>query len=143
MTKKARKSSVAGVSAPARKTTSQTPTPLIEETPIDAAISAVVDVADEISTKPAVKSIKKKELLEKICARAECKPKDARPILEALLEVLGETLDEGYSVPLAPLGKLVVTREKHDDNGHVLFCKIRRTKKSLDDDIAPIAEAAE
>jgi DNA-binding protein HU-alpha len=70
--------------------------------------------------------MKKKDLIEKIVKRSGVKKKDVKPVVEAMLAVLGEALTEGRELVLQPMGRLKVTRVKDTGNGRVLICRLRQ-----------------
>lgn len=94
-------------------------------------------------------ALRKKALLDAVVMRSGIKRKYAKPAIEAVLAVLGETLAEGREVNLPDLGKIKVTRTKKMSNGQVLFSRIRQPVKAAPDngpegdDKDPLAEAAE
>ncbi|WP_010140718.1 HU family DNA-binding protein [Oceanicola sp. S124] len=77
--------------------------------------------------------LKKKELVESVVARSGVKKKDAKPVVEAMLTVLGEALGEGRELSLHPLGKLRVTRTKDLPNGKLLVTRIRQSGPALEE----------
>lgn len=70
--------------------------------------------------------MKKKDLIDKVVKRAGVKKKDAKPVVEAMLAVLGEALTEGRELVLQPMGRIKVTRVKDTGNGRVLICRLRQ-----------------
>ncbi len=73
--------------------------------------------------------MRKPDLIEKVVIRSGVKKKDAKPVVEAMLAVLGEALAEGQEMRLPPLGKLKVNRIKDLENGTAYIVKIRQPKK--------------
>lgn len=73
--------------------------------------------------------LKVKELLERVCARAGTRRKEAKDIVEATLAVLGEALANGEALNLTGLGKARVSRQKDTRGGELLVVKIRRGDK--------------
>lgn len=106
--------------------------------------TVVVQESVPTSTQP---ELKKVELIDMVVERAGVKKRDAKPAIEAALEILGAALAEGREVNMQPLGKIRVNRMKHLSSARVMTCKVRQTikddaaEKPLDDD--PVAEAAE
>jgi DNA-binding protein HU-alpha len=85
-------------------------------------------------------SLRKRELLDKIVKRSGVKKKAAKPVLEALLAELGETLAAGRELVLPPLGRIRINREKSLANGRVMILKVRQ--KDAPETPAPeVAEA--
>lgn len=88
-------------------------------------------------------ALRKKELVEKVVARAGIKKRDAKPVIEAMLAELGETLAAGRSLVLPPLGRLKVNREKKLANGRVLVVKLRQTDPPLKAVLDPVDGGAQ
>lgn len=70
--------------------------------------------------------MKKRDLLEKVVKRSGIKKKDAKPVVEAMLAVMGEALAEGRELNLPPFGKLKTNRIKDTGNARILNCKLRQ-----------------
>jgi DNA-binding protein HU-alpha len=70
--------------------------------------------------------MKTKDLIDKVVKRAGVKKKDVKPVVEAMLAVLGEALGEGRELVLQPLGRIKVTRVKETGNGRVMICRVRQ-----------------
>ncbi|WP_299783511.1 HU family DNA-binding protein [uncultured Roseobacter sp.] len=87
-------------------------------------------------------ALRKKELVEKVVARTGVKKRDAKPVVEALLAELGETLAEGRSLVLPPLGRVRINREKKLSNGRVIVAKIRQTNPPLKAALEPSSDGA-
>lgn len=78
--------------------------------------------------------MRKKELVDAVVARSGIKQRDAKPVIEAVLAELGETLARGREMSLPPLGRVKINREKQIDNGRVIVVKLRQKdnmKRSL------------
>ena len=79
--------------------------------------------------------------------RSGVKKKDAKPVVEAMLAVLGEALADNRELNIQPLGKVKVRRAKQMPNGRVLVTKIRQSMamegSSDPDDTSDLPEAAE
>jgi nucleoid DNA-binding protein len=71
--------------------------------------------------------MKKKELIDLVVERSGIKKKDAKPTVEAVLAVLGETIAAGRELNLQPLGKLRINRVEDKSNGRVIICKLRQS----------------
>jgi len=76
--------------------------------------------------------LRKKELIERVVARSGIKKKDAKPVIEAMLAVLGEALASGEDLNLQPLGKVMVKRVKEHTNAKVMVTRIRQ-RNAVDD----------
>lgn len=72
--------------------------------------------------------MKKQELIEKVVLRSGVRKKDAKPVVEAMLGVLGETLADGRGLNLQPLGKLKLNRTKETPKARVIIAKLRQRK---------------
>jgi hypothetical protein len=78
--------------------------------------------------KAPVEMLKTKDLLDRVTADSAVKRKDAKPVLDALLKVIGEALAEGKALNLPPLGKVSVSRTKENAKGDVVMLKLKRAK---------------
>lgn len=90
--------------------------------------------------------LKKQELIAKVVERCDVKKKDAKPIIEDVLAVLGEALAEGRELNLQPFGKLMHKRNKDGPNARIIVAKIRQAKPGKKRDEAtkePVAEPPE
>ena len=101
---------------------------------VNAAVKAVVEAptADPVVSEgpQLVESgpmMRKKELIDLVVERSGVKKKDAKPVIEATLAILGEGLAEHRELNLLPLGKIKVRREKVMPNGRVMVTKIRQS----------------
>ena len=72
---------------------------------------------------------------------ASTKKKDAKPVIEAMLAELGETLAAGRNLSLEPFGKAKVVREKEIQNGRMLVLRLRQKDRVTA--TLPTATAAE
>ncbi|ARE85169.1 integration host factor subunit alpha [Roseovarius mucosus] len=72
--------------------------------------------------------LKKQELIDKVLAKGDIKKKNAKPVVEAVLEVLGEVLAEGREINLPPLGKIKINRVRDMANARIIIAKIRQAK---------------
>ncbi|SEL73940.1 DNA-binding protein HU-alpha [Roseivivax marinus] len=94
------------------------------ETAIDAAVAATLDPS---RLPPAHQpDMKKRDLVEEVVARSGVRKRDAKPAVEALLAILGETLASGRDLNLPPLGKVKLTNARDTTNAEVLTARIRR-----------------
>jgi len=97
----------------------------------------------ETGEAPSGPDLKKQELLQKVVTRSGIKKKDAKPVVEAMLEVLGEALADGRELNLQPFGKLKHNRTKETPTARIIVAKIRQSKKSGDTAKDTVAAAAE
>jgi len=111
-----------------------------EPTSPSAAVSATMS-STATSAKPAQRDdedlMRKPDLIEKVVARSGIKKKDAKPVVEAMLAVLAETLAEGREMRLPPLGKVIINRTKELDNGTAYIVKIRHSNKAGVSSVTP------
>ena len=105
----------------AKKTTAKTQD---VETSKSAATPVVVDSPELVVSGP---MMRKKELVDLVVERSGIKKKDAKPVVEAMLAVLGEAITDSRELNLHPLGKLKVRRAKQLPNGRVMMAKIRQS----------------
>ncbi|MEB8386190.1 HU family DNA-binding protein [Rhodobacteraceae bacterium KMM 6894] len=72
--------------------------------------------------------LKKQELIAMVVERSDVAKKHAKPVIEAMLQVLGEALAEGRELNLQPLGKVKQNRVKDTPRARVIVAKIRQQK---------------
>ena len=114
----------------------------------DAVLPNVVMVSEPVL---AESDLKKRELIDLVVERSGVRKKDAKPVVEAMLAVLGEALSEGREMNLQPLGKLRINRVEEKGNGRVIVCKLRQSTAVTqaagpdpeNDPDDPLADAAE
>jgi len=158
MVTRSTKSTTKAKSTPSTSTSS---TPIVEETPdvSDAFVSDAdtitgAEIADLTSdvirvSEPAIAEpdLKKSELVDAVVARSGIKKKDAKPVVEAMMAVLGDAIASGREFNLQPMGKLRINRVEDKNNGRVIICRIRQANvNEVVNDIGPetpLAEAAE
>lgn len=85
---------------------------------------------------------RRKDLMTLVAARTGLRPNQARDVVDAVLDEIGEALVRGDALKIPPLGVVKVNRHKEREDADVMFCKVRRNKKT-DDQKAPLAPAAE
>lgn len=76
-------------------------------------------------------ALSKKELIDQAVQRSGIKKKDAKPVVEALLAILGEAVAEGRDLNLKPFGKLRINRSDVRSNGTVHVCRLRQPLNSF------------
>jgi nucleoid DNA-binding protein len=81
-----------------------------------------------MTTSPVSKdpALTKRELIDAAVLRSGVKKKDAKPVVEALLAILGETVASGRDLNLKPFGKLHLNRSEKRSNGTVHKCRLRQ-----------------
>ena len=87
-------------------------------------------------------ALKKSELIAIVTERSGVKKKDAKPVVEAMLAVLGQALSDGRELNLQPFGKAKVNRQKDVQGGKVIIAKIRQSDR-VQEPKDPLAKAAE
>ena len=100
---------------------------------------AVVQTPDA----PGIPELRKKELIDRVVAASGMKKRDVKPVVEAMLSVLGDALSKGEALNLQPFGKAKVTRQKPLDNGEVITTRLRRNHARSAPVSTPLAEPAE
>lgn len=111
-----------------------------QKTTPEAALPKVVTVSSPVVNEP---ELKKKELIGLVVARSGIKKKDAKPVVEAVLAILGETISDGRELNLQPLGKLRINRVQEKPNGRVIICKLRQSMSVKTSPTDPISQTAE
>ncbi len=135
----------AGVKAPSRSKNPKPPAktrlnpgvpkpPSAKTTKRIPATEAVAAAPEAVSAVPAADlEMKKQELLTRVVERSEIKKKYAKPVVEAMIAVLGEALAEGRGLNLPPLGKLKLNRVKETPAARIIVAKIRQNKPNVAD----------
>ncbi len=106
-----------------RKKTS-TPTKRSPKAPAKKATAVVSEAKPQVG----VPELKKKELIDLVVGKSGISKKDAKPVIEAMLEVLGATVAEGRDMNLHPLGKVKYNRIKQTDAARIVVLKLRQNK---------------
>jgi len=75
-------------------------------------------------------TLRKKDLVDRVCAESGLKKKDVKPVVEATLKVLGDALQAGSALAIPPLGKARVNRQRGTTGDEVLVVKLRRPPQS-------------
>lgn len=82
---------------------------------------------DQASIGPhAAQVIHKRDFIDSVVAATGAKKSDARPIIEATLEKLGDALSSGKTLAVPPLGRCRVNLEKDQRGGDVITLRLRR-----------------
>lgn len=117
------------------------------EAAVKSAVTKATAVVGSTASVPAqsveVKELRKKELIEKVVARSGIKKKDAKPVIEATLAVLGASLADGDDIILPPFGKVKVKRTKEQTGAKVFTCRIRQSDNWTTPLVNPLIDAAE
>lgn len=104
-----------------------------EESPIPTPVTAPVSppvVVTETKASMSLPDLRKQELLAKVVTRSGIPKRNVKPVIEALLSVLGDALEEGRDVNLNPMGKIVIKKSKPVRGGTVLTTRIRLKEQS-------------
>lgn len=109
----------------AKTTTATAMAKAVAKDPVAAPKAMIVE-----TVKPVVADlpIKKPELIDRVVAETGMKKKDVKPVVEAMLAVLGRTLVAGEEITAPPLGKLMIRRVKEAPNATILTLKLRHPK---------------
>ena len=86
----------------------------------------LVVAESEASETQSLPDLKRQELLALVVKRSDIKKKFAKPVLEAMLAVMGEALAEGRELNLAPMGKVKINRVRELGNGRVIIARVRQ-----------------
>ncbi|KIN66529.1 DNA-binding protein HU [Sulfitobacter donghicola DSW-25 = KCTC 12864 = JCM 14565] len=105
--------------------------------------TATPSVVDTLSPVVMSNDLRKKELFELVVERSGMKKKDVKPVVEAMLAVLGDAFGEQREMNLPPLGKLKVQRGKELPDGRALVVKLRQKTSQLNAAPKPEGDAAE
>ncbi len=73
-------------------------------------------------------SLRKNDLVDAVIARTDAKKSVAKPIVDAVLAVLGETIASERELNLPPLGKLKIQRVKDTSDARVTVARLRQAK---------------
>ena len=94
--------------------------------PKTASVASAPVVVDTPTPVVAGPEMRKKELIEAVVTRSGMKKKDVKPVVEAMLAVLGNALQDGRALNLQPMGKVKINREKKLASGRMLVARIRQ-----------------
>ena len=105
--------------------------------------SPAVTVVTEVEPNLTEPELKKPELINVIVERTGMKKKDVKPVVEAMLGVLGETLAKGQEMNLQPFGRIKVNNTKELAKAQVHSVRVRQSKAAIGDADADLPDAAE
>ena len=105
--------------------------------------SPAVTVVTEVEPNLTDPEMKKPELVNLVVERTGMKKKDVKPVVEAMLSVLGETLSKGQEMNLQPFGRVKVNNTKELAKAQVHSVRIRQSKNALNDLDDSLPDAAE
>lgn len=115
------KSSSKLTAKPVAKTAPKQPKKKATKTP-------ALSVVKEAQPAKVSNELKKRELLDLVIERSDVKKKYAKPVVEAMIEVLGEALADERSLNLQPMGRVVPKRMKDAGANLVMTARIRQSK---------------
>lgn len=87
-------------------------------------------VVNEATPQTAAPELKKKELVDLVTERSDVRKKYAKPVVEAMIDILGEAIAEGRELNLQPFGKIKQQRTKDTPNARITVAKIRQSKSA-------------
>ncbi|MEL7282005.1 MAG: hypothetical protein AAGK79_16730 [Pseudomonadota bacterium] len=133
---------------PAKSTAASKPQP--QSTNAGAATKApAVSLVKEVPAASVGTELKKKELLDLVVARSDVKKKFAKPVVEAMLDILGGAIAEERALNLQPMGRVMPKRTKDAGKNRVVIARIRQSKERVEEAAATgakhqaVAKAAE
>ena len=133
---------------PAKSPAASTPQP--HSTNAGAATKApAVSLVKEVPAASVGTELKKKELLDLVVARSDVKKKFAKPVVEAMLDILGGAIAEERALNLQPMGRVMPKRTKDAGKNRVVIARIRQSKERVEEAAATgakhqaVAKAAE
>lgn len=96
--------------------------------PAPAPSPAPVVVTEKVPTASAP-DLRKQELLAKVVSKSGVAKRDAKPVVEAMLDLMAEALRDGRDLNLNPMGKIIIKKSKPVSNGTVLTTRVRLKQK--------------
>lgn len=125
----------------AKKKTTSTAKPIMK-----ASVASAMVVKPTVlpAAEPKAPLLNKKALIDSVVLRSGIKKKYAKPVVEAMLEVLGENVALKKDMNLQPFGKILMRKQMDKDSATVSVVKIRQSKRAVQAKItSPISQAAE
>lgn len=107
--------------------------------PPASAVTVVQDVRPSVSEP----ELKKADLINQVVEATGMKKKDVKPVVEATLALLGETLAKGQEMNLQPFGRVKVNNTKELAKAQVHSVRIRQSKAAAEDAADQLPDAAE
>ena len=89
-------------------------------------------VTETTAAQIAAPALKKRELMQLVAEKAELNNNKVKPVMEAMLAVLGEAIAEGRELNLQPLGRVKINRQKEAGTNRITVAKIRQSTASGD-----------
>lgn len=78
-----------------------------------------------------IRSMTKRDLIDRVVEASGVKKKSAKPVIEAMLKELGDALSRGETLNLQPFGKGIVKSRKELENAEIVELRLRRSKLAL------------
>ena len=75
--------------------------------------------------------VQKRDFVDRVVAATGARKTDARPIIEATLDQLGEALAAGETLAVPPFGRARINRVRDQRGGEIITLRLRR--KARDD----------
>ncbi|WP_375282127.1 HU family DNA-binding protein [Pseudooctadecabacter sp.] len=140
---KTTKTTAAPKKATAKKTTAKPAKATATKVAAKASAAPKATVVETVKPKVAAAPVKKPELIDRVMSETGMKKKDVKPVVEAMLHVLGRALVQGEELVIPPLGKVMVKNSKDLANATVMNIKIRQPNPAGQSPKEGLAEAAE
>lgn len=99
---------------------------------VPAAPAVTPSVVLETGPSASAPILRKKELFETVTTRSGLKKKDVKPVVEAMLSVLGDAVAEGRDLNLPPFAKLRIQKVKQASGARVTVARLRQTRGGAD-----------
>lgn len=109
----------------------------------DNPVSPIVTVVQDVTPTVSDPEMKKVDLINAVVEKSGMKKKDVKPVVEAMLAVLGQAIAEGRELNVQPLGRIKVNNTKELSNSMVHTLRIRQSKNAVESDDGDVADAAE
>ncbi|MCP5037537.1 MAG: HU family DNA-binding protein [Rhodobacteraceae bacterium] len=122
---------------PAVTTAKATKKPPVQATSATATPVKDVKSAVQAVATPAVPVLRKKQLIDEVVTRSGIKKKFAKPVVEAMLDVLGDAISSGKEMNVQPFGKVMTKKQTDKPNAKVSIVKIRQSKRAKEAAVKP------
>ncbi|CAM3352160.1 hypothetical protein PANO111632_15790 [Paracoccus nototheniae] len=75
--------------------------------------------------------VPKRDFVDRVVAASGARRAEARPIIEATLEQLGQILSAGHTLAVPPLGRARINLERDARGGDVITLRLRRNPRRI------------
>lgn len=82
--------------------------------------------------------LKKRELYELVSTRSGLAKNKIRPVVDAMIDVLGETIAQGRGMNLPPMGRVMIKRSKDGPNARISIVKVRQPTSQMSKTSEPV-----